>query len=453
MNTHPIIGIWGFGLTGKSILTYYSAKNVRCIIMDKRILSEEEKQVIEQHGAQSMSEEKKEYFFQECDYIFVSQSVYITNYYTTHKNKLIPEIDFFHNHITTPYIAITGSIGKTSVTHLLSQLHARAGIQVLTGGNIGTPLFDLLRVQEEKKYDMAVVEVSNFQLEYAQTCAPDVAVWTNFYPNHLDHHKTEDAYFRAKSAIFAHQKEHQYAIAPLSLASRLQQILPLTQQCIFFSLTPPSLHDRLCFPHQSYCFVDDGWITLQTSHTIRRLVPVALVSSISFLENWLAIAATWYALGHSFSVFEENFSLTLPEHRLEYVGTFRDITFYNDSKSTTPTSTLAAITVLKDAAPVLFLGGLSKGIDRRALMQDLVGKVSIVYCFGQEAQQLASWGTLYGLKTYAYATLDDAFSHCITRVTPGTTILFSPAGSSYDLFTNYHERGTYFKKLVVQFAS
>lgn len=445
------IGIWGFGLTGKSALAYYIKKRFSCEVMDKRILGLEEKELLERYGVIFCLEEDKKSFFERNEYIFVSQGIDITNYYTTYKYKLILELDFFHAHAKIPFIAITGSVGKTSVTHLLSQLSTKANSATMTGGNIGTPTFDILLAQEKAQYNYAILEVSSFQLEHCTQFAPDIAVWTNFYPNHLDRHGTEKAYFQAKSTMFAHQEEHQTAIIFLPLARQLCTLLSCTQRLVFFSLHRPSAEEMVLLPsHASYCYVHDGWIVMQTAQEVQKLIATQSISHLSFLENWVAIAATWYTLGLPFSVFDSCSSLTLPEHRLEYLGTLGGITFYNDSKSTTPTSTLAALSILKNQLPILFVGGLSKGVDRMPFIKELIGKITAVYCFGKEAEQLASWATLYGLKAFAYTTLDEAFVSCMRMSAPGTIILFSPAGSSYDLFTNYQERGTYFKKLVSQ---
>ena len=135
-------------------------------------------------------------------------------------------------------------------------------------------------------------------------------------------------------------------------------------------------------------------------------------------------------------------------HRLQFVAEHDGLRFYNDSKSTTTTSTRAAIEKLQGKSIIVFIGGLSKGVDRAHFIKELKGKVKHVYCFGAEAETLRTYCATNNIPAQDFATLDDAFEACVNKVTPQDCILFSPAGSSYDLFKDYEERGNYFKKLV-----
>jgi UDP-N-acetylmuramoylalanine--D-glutamate ligase len=140
--------------------------------------------------------------------------------------------------------------------------------------------------------------------------------------------------------------------------------------------------------------------------------------------------------------------ITLPEHRLELVTSYSGISIFNDSKATTPASTLAAVHTLQDKPIILLLGGLSKGIDRRPFIEQLKNKVHSIVCFGKEAEQLKSWCDTSEIPAYCFSTLEEAASKALTLAQNNTYILFSPAGSSFDLFKDYQERGTYFKNFV-----
>jgi UDP-N-acetylmuramoylalanine--D-glutamate ligase len=143
----------------------------------------------------------------------------------------------------------------------------------------------------------------------------------------------------------------------------------------------------------------------------------------------------------------------LPLHRLEKVATIKGVDFYNDSKSTISASTLAAVTKIQHAHRpiILFLGGLSKGVDRSELVRNLAGKVNFIYCFGTEAAQLKGFCEMYNIPASAWEKLDDAFEALTLQMKPHDQVLFSPAGTSFDLFANYQERGDYFKKLVTHY--
>ena len=109
---------------------------------------------------------------------------------------------------------------------------------------------------------------------------------------------------------------------------------------------------------------------------------------------------------------------------------------------------MAAVQKLSGKPIILFLGGLSKGVDRKSLIEHLCGKVKTIYCFGKEAEQLHSWCVEYAIPSYCNPTLDDAFKKAIREAHRGDQLLFSPGGTSFDLFADYKERGEYFKKLV-----
>jgi UDP-N-acetylmuramoylalanine--D-glutamate ligase len=161
------------------------------------------------------TEEHKELFFSSCDYILVSTGIDIRAYYATYKEKWLNELDLFADDWKKPIIAITGTVGKTSTVSFLSALLQQHQYAIATGGNIGIATFDMLSTQKEMDY--AVLEVSSFQLEHCASFAPDLAILTNFYPNHLDRHGSEQDYFDAKYNMFAHQNNHQKALIPFTL--------------------------------------------------------------------------------------------------------------------------------------------------------------------------------------------------------------------------------------------
>jgi UDP-N-acetylmuramoylalanine--D-glutamate ligase len=127
--------------------------------------------------------------------------------------------------------------------------------------------------------------------------------------------------------------------------------------------------------------------------------------------------------------------------------------FYNDSKSTIPASTLAALGALEPKPTILFLGGLSKGTDRSHLIKELPSNIVHVICFGKEAEQLHAWCGQRKISSFQCTTLDEAFTTALAHLKPDMQVVFSPAGSSFDLFKNYEERGTLFKQLVYALES
>lgn len=141
---------------------------------------------------------------------------------------------------------------------------------------------------------------------------------------------------------------------------------------------------------------------------------------------------------------------TLPPHRLELVATMNGVSFYNDSKSTAPAPTIAAVEKFCDKPILLLLGGLKKGVDRTPLIAAIKDKVKTIYAFGGEREDIASKAQEQGARYASFATLEEAFAACVQDAQPGDHVLLSPAGSSFDLFKNYEARGNRFKELVAQ---
>ena len=184
-------------------------------------------------------------------------------------------------------------------------------------------------------------------------------------------------------------------------------------------------------PKSTLCFFDTKEKPDQAGH--------------GFAVNWLIVEKALSLLG----VAQQPLSAIQPiEHRLEHIAVIKGVVFYNDSKSTIPASTLAAVKNVTAKRIMLFLGGLSKGIDRTPLIAQLANKSIHVFCFGKEAEQLHAICAVNSIPSSSSANLDDAFALCVQTAGSGDCVLFSPAGSSFDLFENYEKRGEKFKQLV-----
>ena len=128
------------------------------------------------------------------------------------------------------------------------------------------------------------------------------------------------------------------------------------------------------------------------------------------------------------------------------------VDFYNDSKATTTASTLAAVKKLYHRPLHLFLGGLSKGVDRTSFVAQLKDQVKYIYCFGKEAYMLHDMCNTYNIPSTPFATLTQAVEACIKKIEPHDCVLLSPAGSSYDLYNNFEHRGNHFKELILNYV-
>jgi len=438
------VGIWGFGATGQSLLKFFTQHNALIEVFDHRTLTEHERHIIEHAGARFRTGNDLTSFLHANDPIIPSQGIDIRPY--RNMAHYSAEVDLFAHYYTQRYIGVTGSCGKTTVTTLLSRLLTTEAQHVPACGNIGLPMLDII----EQSVDTAVVELSSFQLEYSMHVAPDLAIWTNLHPNHLDRHDSFDAYRCAKTNIIRYQKPDQRALLPLTLRAQLPADLMQRPGYAFFSTQKPTADDYARLrPDQSLYFMD-GLAVLQYQAGQQRIVHTSPVfERTTYPENWLIITAALDMLSISPARIDAmHAQLTLPDHRLVHLATIDGVDFYNDSKSTIPASTIAAVHQLQPKPIVLFLGGVSKGVNRQSLIQQLAGKVRFIICFGTEAQQLAAWCCQANIPSNACATLEEAFAYCLSIMRKGDSVLFSPAGASFDLFANYADRGDRFKVLL-----
>ncbi|HZW61528.1 MAG TPA: UDP-N-acetylmuramoyl-L-alanine--D-glutamate ligase [Candidatus Babeliales bacterium] len=439
------IGIWGFGIVGKSVLSYLLQKQVLIEVFDAKPLSSEDQILLQKHHISFYTQPDLQVFLERNEYIIPSPGIDLRPY-SAFQHKWIAELDLFAADYHQPIIAITGTIGKTSITHLLGQLLNAAKTKTAVGGNIGIGMLDLLNQESS----CALLEVSSFQLELSKTFAPDLAIWTNFFPNHLDRHSNAQEYFDAKYQMIKHQQANQHALIPLALRDSVTVKKPASILS-YFSMQP--LCDIQLQPNERLYYYDEDTLYLLHDNRQTPLLSKHAIPDISYPENWLIICAALHLRNVSLEVITICVAqLSLPEHRLERIATINEVDFYNDSKSTTAQATLAAVHQLKAKPIHLLLGGLSKGVDRTDLIKQLAGTVYFVYCFGKEADQLHALCARYTIASVSCATLELALDACIQKMRPGDQILFSPAGASFDLFENYMHRGQYFKQLVRKIA-
>ncbi len=230
--TDKKIGIWGFGVVGKSALTYFDQLPVAKIdILDnKEITLPNASHHVTVHAQNSQSIQQ---FLHDNDLILVSPGIPLHDY-QDFRDKFISELDLYQAHATWSTIAVTGSLGKTSITHLLTLILQKMDIHACAAGNIGYGMLNLIS-NPQSTCDTVILELSSFQLQQSQNFAPDLAIITNLYANHLDHHTNMQEYFLAKAQIFLHQKENQQALLPLQLLQEISAIHPIQSGWKFFS--------------------------------------------------------------------------------------------------------------------------------------------------------------------------------------------------------------------------
>jgi len=423
------IGIWGLGIVGSSVLKYVQNLTPHIQILDQK--PNEALSVIVQtpHNIES--------FLDHNDFIFPSPGIPLLNY-QTYQHKFVHELDIFSSQCTNKVIAITGTLGKTTITSFIEQCIASS----IAAGNIGYAMLDVLSLQPQPS--TIVLELSSYQLQYTKTFAPSIAIWTNFYPNHLDHHATIDEYFAAKCNIFKYQNSTQKALIPADLIDAIEATIKIESQMYLFSTSKPKITKYPTF------YIDQNDMVLSTNNqTIKIFKRVDQLPDTTFLQNWIAILAALYLNNiETQTLSDKLYTLQPPQHRVEFVKKINGVSVYNDSKSTVWQATQCAIQRFPYQRIALFLGGLSKGTDRTPLIEYISTQNITVFAFGAQAEILSTLCKNYNVPHLQAETLQQALDLFLQQHQNFDILLFSPAGSSFDLFKNFEDRGTQFKKMI-----
>ena len=485
-----IVGIVGFGVVGKAYLRYlqrYGAAftglrggNSSDAVIENNFIWDQ-KEVLNKKELDELVPQVKvfdnnsislETLSSVCDYLLVSAGV-PPEKIPEKGAHIVSEIDLFSRHNNKPVVAITGSLGKTTITTLLYKLlnvlpvpqgfmpGAKKLIQqVAVGGNIGVSMLDLLA----RKSDAIVLELSSFQLARSSLFAPNIAIINNVYPNHLDWHKTAEHYFASKCALVMRQTKNDTTVLNLSLFQHAPYAFMLREcrgKIVLIADGRPTAQQLESVPFSCYeVFFSERDILRQMSYKKGHLLGeydlfnIESLSAITYEQNWLFVLATLHALDVNLEqclgmLKNSDFSARLladHRHRMECCLTINDVDFYNDSKATIVEATAAAVERLKknNRPIILILGGLDKGVNRTLFVKKLkaMPRVKQVYYFGNEPDLFK------GCKVFK--TLDLVIDDLFLHIESGDQVLFSPSGSSFDLFDNYQQRGDIFKKLVLR---
>ena len=435
------IGIWGFGKVGASYLSLLQNYASSITILDKKNTQEGFANHIQ---FRMQTPEEIASLFENNEYIFISPGINISAY-EMYKEKCVTELDIFPHLWKKETIAITGSLGKTTITSLSAQILQNYGLHAQAIGNIGYPMLEF--AQQRNNTDIAVVELSSFQLSHAKNFTPDIAIWTNLYENHLDYHHSFNEYAQAKKNICSHQTESQTAIIHADLFSYIKN--PHQKIHWICNNQKQALDLTLQYDTHSFWYIDEEKnITHLHKNISTSFCNLNNLSSITFPENWLIISAMLHVKNLNVTSLPDHIhEIILPEHRLHIVATAGNKTFYNDSKSTVWQATYKALQTLQNQKTIIFFGGTSKGVDRAPFFELLDPKMHTIYAFGKEAEEIQKNSSQHNILCKTFSTLDEAFARCIQE-TFACNILFSPGGASYDLFQNFQHRGTSFETLV-----
>jgi UDP-N-acetylmuramoylalanine--D-glutamate ligase len=333
-------------------------------------------------------------------------------------------------------VAITGTNGKTTVTTLVTAMLVASGRRAVAAGNIGVPMIDAV----SSKQEVVVAEVSSFQLQFTETFRPGVSCWLNLAEDHLDWHPSIEHYAAAKARIWANQAAGDTAVinADDPMVAAAARLLPDGVARQTFSITT----DRSA---TGYHIDSDRLVTPAGELIIRvgelpRAWPHDVANTLAATATALAAGAT--IAGCRLAAAEQK----LLPHRLSLVAAEAGVSWYDDSKATTPASVLAAVSGFPSV--VLIAGGRNKGLDLRPL-RNAVPPVRAVVAIGESAGEVQSaLGDLVGVTPAK--SMEDAVDAAAAAARAGDAVVLSPGCASFDWYSSYAARGDHFASIVTQ---
>jgi UDP-N-acetylmuramoylalanine--D-glutamate ligase len=433
----------GLGKSGVASALFLKAHGARVTVSDTKSGDElrNEIPVLLDHGITVETGGHGERTFRGQDLIVVSPGVPVDAPPLVQARSMgeavIGEIELAAQFLPGPIVAITGSNGKTTTTSLTGEILTAAGLPTLVGGNIGTPAISLA---ERAKAETAIVlEVSSFQLETIETFRPKIAVVLNVTPDHLDRHRTLEAYVDAKARIFENQGGEDFAVLNADDTTCVAMAARTRARVFWFSRQKEVTQGA---------WVRHGNILFRDGTQQREIMQVSEIplKGAHNLENVLAAVCAGALMGCAPEKIRQAVrEFKAVEHRLEFVATIRGVDYYNDSKATNVDATIKAL----ESFPAnihLIVGGKDKGSDYTVLNDLLRQRVKRVYTIGAAATKIES--QIKGVEVVHAETLENALRKANAVALPGDVVLLAPACASFDQFKNYEQRGQVFKEIV-----
>ncbi|MEG0830531.1 MAG: UDP-N-acetylmuramoyl-L-alanine--D-glutamate ligase [Anaerovoracaceae bacterium] len=359
--------------------------------------------------------------------------------------EVIGELEIAYRIGQGNYVAITGTNGKTTTTTLVGEIYQKAKKKTYVVGNIGVAVISKALSAEDDAW--LITETSSFQLETIKYFKPEVSAILNLTPDHMDRHKTIENYGEAKANIFKNQDENQYLVINYDDKGCLALAKNCKAKIIFFSRK-----ENL----KLGAFVKDGKIVIKNEGG--ELISFCNTKDLSIpgshnLENALAAAAICYFGGIDPEVIREGLvEFQGVEHRIEFCGQVDGVRFVNDSKGTNPDASIKAVEAMEGGV-VLIGGGYDKGSSFTELIQAFGDKVKHLVLLGKTGPIMAEEAKTMGFTNCVIEKdMEDCVKKAFALAEPGDTVLLSPACASWDMYTNFEQRGEHFKSCVQRLA-
>ena len=358
--------------------------------------------------------------------------------------KVIGELELAYLITDGKFVAITGTNGKTTTTTLVGEIFSESGRHTDVVGNIGNPV--VISALEASHKDWLVAEVSSFQLETTDKFRPCVSSILNLTPDHLNRHKTMQAYGEAKAKITTNQTEEDYLvinyddkecfslskyskanIVPFSRVKKLEYGAWIYDNKIMVNISKNSSPIKIC---------DLNELQIIGDHNVENVLVASAICICSGIDSKV--------IGNTIKNFKG------VEHRIEPCGEIGGVRYFNDSKGTNVDATITAIRALKNNI-ILIAGGDAKGQKFDELIKEMKGKVKTLILLGRDAKFIEDAAAHHGYNTIISCK---DMNECVQRAheiaVEGDYVLLSPACASWDMYDNYEQRGRDFKNCVAK---
>ncbi len=416
------VGVVGLARTGRALVEALAPAGVSVFVSETRLVAPEERAFLSHHGVEWEEGGHTERLL-EADLVVPSPGI------PPHSAPLAEarrENITIWSEIELAYVlaqpeailAVTGTNGKSTTVEIIGAILRAGGLDPVVAGNIGCPAVATVGEVCGRPW---VLEVSSYQLEWTESFRPTVAVWLNFAPDHLDHHRTLGAYFAAKARILARQRDEDTAVLPREI---LAQLAPRARAIDYRGVALPV-----------------GWGAGLPPHLEDDL-----------RAAWAASCAAYPKLAASPPPYEAVAPALHQPHRLEKVGDIKGIPFIDDSKGTNAHASVAALAAVPGPV-VLILGGRHKGGGYEALLPPVRDKVRACVLIGESQGFFADLLSATGVPCARAAGPLDALRHAYGFARLGDTVLLSPACASFDQFTDYAHRGREFQAAFAALAA
>ena len=427
------VGVFGLGETGLAIAHFLKEKNITTLLFDDNP-SERANTFVENLGLDihmPNSESDLSQLIGAMDIFMptpgLPDSHWIYGYINQFDIPTHSEFDLAAQFDDRPLIAITETNGKTTVTMMVKEMLLSSGIKTEAVGNTDIPL---IRAIQDSSIEKFVVEASSFRLAHSSCFSPEVSVWLNFSPDHLDVHENLKAYENAKASIWKHHTGRNIAIGN-------------AEDEVVMGRIPKEGSVKTFGKDSGSSKVIDGYLTVNNE----KLIKVSDLQRSSRHDILNALAAATVAMDSGAEIDAIKKVLTnfkgLP-HRIAFIGEREGVSWYNDSKSTTPHSVLAAVSGFENV--ILVAGGRNKGLDLNVLtpVQEHVKHLVTIGEAADEIIQVFQKTLSISKANSMYQAVEIALE-CSEK---GDVVLLSPGCTSFDWYDSYVERGEDFERIV-----